>query len=69
MKRPECIMENKFLSLKLNLINYQSNLMKVSIAVDAMGGDESPLKVIKGLNLFLQNNQDCKVFYFWKSEI
>jgi hypothetical protein len=23
MKRPECIMENKFLSLKLNLINYQ----------------------------------------------
>ena len=31
--------------------------MKFTVAVDAMGGDESPLKVIRGLDLFLQNNQ------------
>lgn len=26
--------------------------MKFTVAVDAMGGDESPLKVIRGLDLF-----------------
>ena len=36
--------------------------MKFTVAVDAMGGDESPSKVIKGLDLFLQGNQNLKFF-------
>ena len=32
--------------------------MKFTVAVDAMGGDDSPLKVIKGLNLFLEKNNN-----------
>ena len=31
---------------------------KVIIAVDAMGGDNSPTKVIDGIELSLKNNKD-----------
>jgi len=43
--------------------------MKFTVAVDAMGGDESPLKVIKGLDLFLQNNQDLKFLIFGNRDL
>ena len=31
---------------------------KVNIAIDAMGGDNSPRKVIEGINISLKNNKD-----------
>ena len=34
---------------------------KFTVAVDAMGGDNSPLKVINGINLHFKNSQN--VFY------
>ena len=34
------------------------------IAVDAMGGDNSPEKVINGIKLFLNNNNDVKLIIF-----
>ena len=36
----------------------------ISIAVDAMGGDNSPLKVIKGCEIFLNNNKNVKLIIF-----
>jgi len=33
---------------------------KVKIAVDAMGGDNSPKKVIKGIEISLKNNRGLK---------
>ena len=35
----------------------------VSIAIDAMGGDNSPEKTIKGIKLFLDNNKNNKDFF------
>ena len=42
--------------------------IKISIAIDAMGGDNSPDKTIKGIKLFLDNNSSKDDFfkYFWK---
>ena len=37
---------------------------KVNIAVDAMGGDDSPKKIIKGIELFLKNNTDVSFKIF-----
>ena len=31
---------------------------KISIAIDAMGGDNSPSKTIEGVKLFLEKNND-----------
>ena len=31
---------------------------KISIAIDAMGGDNSPDKTIKGIKIFLNNNNN-----------
>ena len=31
-------------------------LKKISIAIDAMGGDNSPAKVIEGIKFFLEKN-------------
>lgn len=31
---------------------------KITIAIDAMGGDNSPDKTIEGLNLFLKNTKE-----------
>ena len=33
---------------------------KISIAIDAMGGDNAPDKTIKGIKLFLDKNRDKK---------
>jgi len=30
---------------------------KITIAVDAMGGENSPTKIIKGCEIFLNNNK------------
>ena len=35
---------------------------KISIAIDAMGGDNSPDKTIKGIKLFLDKNKSKKDF-------
>ena len=35
---------------------------KISIAIDAMGGDNAPDKTIKGIKLFLDKNRDKKDF-------
>jgi len=43
--------------------------MKFTVAVDAMGGDESPLKVIRGLDLYLQNNQNLKFLIFGNRDL
>ena len=36
----------------------------ITIAVDAMGGDDSPKKIIKGIELFLKNNTDVSFKIF-----
>ena len=44
----------------------------ISIAIDAMGGDNSPDKTIKGIKLFLDKNKSKKDFLlniFGKEEI
>ena len=35
---------------------------KVSIAIDAMGGDDSPHKVVEGVKYFLNKNKDKNDF-------
>ena len=37
-------------------------MSKISIAVDAMGGDNSPDKIIKGIKIFLNKNSQNKDF-------
>tara|TARA_B100000029_G_scaffold508809_1_gene596558 strand:+ start:1334 stop:2344 length:1011 start_codon:yes stop_codon:yes gene_type:complete len=41
---------------------------KVKIAVDAMGGDNSPKKIIEGINLFLKKNTDTFFYLVGKQE-
>ena len=41
----------------------------ITIAVDAMGGDNSPKKVVDGINFHHQNNQDVFYKIFGNSEI
>ena len=45
---------------------------KISIAIDAMGGDNSPDKTIKGIKLFLEKNKsydDFELNIFGKQEV
>ena len=35
----------------------------ISIAIDAMGGDHSPNKVIEGAKIFLNNNKSGNCFF------
>ena len=37
---------------------------QVSIAVDAMGGENSPYKVLKGVEIFLQKEKNTKIIFF-----
>ena len=37
---------------------------KISIAIDAMGGENAPFKNIEGINLFLKKNKNKKDFFF-----
>ena len=38
-------------------------IKKYTIAIDAMGGDNSPDKTIHGLSIFLNNNKSKDDFY------
>jgi len=40
------------------------NQNQISIAIDAMGGDNSPTKVIKGCEIFLKDNKNVKLIIF-----
>ena len=42
---------------------------KVNIAVDAMGGDNSPKKIIEGINISLKENKDNYFILFGKENI
>ena len=37
---------------------------KISIAIDAMGGEDSPYKVLKGVEIFLQKEKNTKIIFF-----
>ena len=37
---------------------------KINIAIDAMGGDNSPKKIIDGIKISLQKNQECFFFLY-----
>ncbi len=37
---------------------------QVVIAIDAMGGENSPYKVLKGVEIFLQNEKNTKIIFF-----
>ena len=37
---------------------------QITIAVDAMGGEKSPYKIIHGSELFLKNYSDVKIVFF-----
>ena len=37
---------------------------QINIAIDAMGGDNSPTKVIKGCEIFLHDNKNIKLIIF-----
>ena len=37
---------------------------KITIAIDAMGGENSPYKNIEGLNIFLNKNKNNNDFFF-----
>ncbi|SVB40127.1 uncharacterized protein METZ01_LOCUS192981 [marine metagenome] len=44
------------------------NENQISIVVDAMGGDNSPEKTIKGCEIFLNNNSNVKLIIFGKKK-
>ena len=37
---------------------------QVVIAIDAMGGENSPYKVLKGVEIFLRNEKKTKILFF-----
>ena len=41
---------------------------KIKIAVDAMGGENSPNKILEGIKLALQKNQGLSFFFIWKKK-
>ncbi len=42
---------------------------QITIAIDAMGGENSPYKVLKGTELFLQNNKNVKTILYGESKL
>ena len=38
---------------------------QIEIAIDAMGGEDSPYKVLKGVEIFLQKEKNTKIIFFW----
>ena len=42
---------------------------QVVIAIDAMGGENSPYKVLKGVEIFLQKEINTKILFFGDEEI
>ena len=45
------------------------NENKITIAIDAMGGDDSPTKVIKGCEIFLKDNKNVKLIIFGNKKL
>ncbi len=41
---------------------------QISIAIDAMGGENSPLKVLKGAEIFQKKNKESDLFFFGNEE-
>ena len=37
---------------------------QIEIAIDAMGGENSPYKVLKGVEIFLQEEKNTKIIFF-----
>ena len=37
---------------------------QIEIAIDAMGGENSPYKVLKGVEIFLQKEKNTKIIFF-----
>ncbi len=42
---------------------------QITIAIDAMGGENSPFKVLKGTEIFLHNNNKVKVIFFGSEDL
>ena len=42
---------------------------QVVIAIDAMGGENSPFKVLKGTEIFLQEEKKTKIIFFGNAEL
>ena len=36
---------------------------KITIAIDAMGGENSPYKVLKGVEIFLKKEKNTKIIF------
>ena len=41
---------------------------QIEIAIDAMGGEDSPYKVLKGVEIFLQKEKNTKFIPFYKGK-
>ena len=44
------------------------SIRQITIAIDAMGGENSPLKTLKGSEMFSVNNKQVKLLFFGKSQ-
>ena len=42
---------------------------RVKIAIDAMGGENAPKKIIDGINISLQSNQENFFFLYGKQDL
>ena len=42
---------------------------QVSIAVDAVGGEQSPFKILKGSEIFQETNPSSKLIFFGNKKI
>ena len=41
---------------------------QITIAIDAMGGENSPFKILKGSEIFLMNNKNVNLLFFGNSK-
>jgi Fatty acid/phospholipid biosynthesis enzyme len=44
------------------------NTNNTTIVVDAMGGDNSPYKVLKGIEIFNKTHSNTNILLFWRSK-
>ena len=42
---------------------------KINIAIDAMGGENSPKKIIEGINISLRSNQENFFFIYGQQDL
>ena len=42
---------------------------QITIAIDAMGGENSPFKVLKGTQIFQKNEKKTKIVFFGDKEL